>query len=693
MKNNKKLLSLLLVLVLCFSTMVVSSLSVTGEEDGILAFEFKTSDYHPEYANNDATSVRAYNDGSMRMQSDSVNKQYQMMFEISDANAENLQNAVAESCEYYDGYLYIDIVVNSAYTIYGGNDCRPTVKVDFLSANKDGSPNYGGIVATTGENSIQSEDSARYLFNFSKFKEEEYNSESAPKYVYVLVQCYDWGCGGGLGTQPDVTFYPVYVYTGIDDGELKTVPTAPIDPNQKTFFEFNPGARKDYLNGPEEMKYSADGATWKSATFATEADYGYGRMSKSLNVCQQMQANFSFDRMGDETSNALNMANAEGGSGLLQVRITLESCKDEYGNDAIAEIDIQINTQAGTQDSEPDDIQVTAWQYPGTTRTYYLDVSKIVHKSQLGSITFRAQNYWYYDAKTNALFDWDKQSNYAGKDAAEALGHKQCRILPVMVISPVTVVQDASKTYSNTGYNLVLNDFNANGGKVPANITLKDPNMDGAVIDGGNGGNGNSNVNAGVTTVGVKPAKPTLSSAMLTGNKVAKISWNASTNAASTVTNYEVYRAIGSATAAYQKIATVSKTITSYTDSTVQYGKTYYYKVKAVNTSTKLSSDMSDAKVIKLVDLKSKPTVKITAAKKKAKIKLTKKIANATQYQVKYATNKKLKKAKTTTMKAKKTIKKLSSGKTYYVKVRAVTTINGKKVYGKWSKLAKVKVK
>ncbi len=39
-----------------------------------------------------------------------------------------------------------------------------------------------------------------------------------------------------------------------------------------------------------------------------------------------------------------------------------------------------------------------------------------------------------------------------------------------------------------------------------------------------------------------------------------------------------------------------------------------------------------------------------------------------------------------------KTVKKLKSGKTYYVQVRAYKVVNGVKVYGKWSKKKKVKV-
>lgn len=77
------------------------------------------------------------------------------------------------------------------------------------------------------------------------------------------------------------------------------------------------------------------------------------------------------------------------------------------------------------------------------------------------------------------------------------------------------------------------------------------------------------------------------------------------------------------------------------------------------------------------------------------KLKLTiKKAKNIKGYQVQYATDKKFKKKKAlTTKKTSITIKKLSKKKTYYVRVRAYVLNGKKKVYGKWSKVKKVKIK
>jgi hypothetical protein len=87
----------------------------------------------------------------------------------------------------------------------------------------------------------------------------------------------------------------------------------------------------------------------------------------------------------------------------------------------------------------------------------------------------------------------------------------------------------------------------------------------------------------------------------------------------------------------------------------------------------------------------------LTTAKniKGAKIILKwKKVAGANGYQLQYATNKKFKAKKTKlTAKMKYTVKKLKKKKTYYVRVRAYTVSAGKKLYGKWSSVKKIKIK
>ena len=96
----------------------------------------------------------------------------------------------------------------------------------------------------------------------------------------------------------------------------------------------------------------------------------------------------------------------------------------------------------------------------------------------------------------------------------------------------------------------------------------------------------------------------------------------------------------------------------------------------------------------------SKPkTVKITSAKNKKSRKLSvkwKKLSDVSGYQLQYALNKKITKKKKSkiTKKTSYTIKRLKKKKTYYVRVRAYKlNSSGKKVFGKWSAIKKVKIK
>lgn len=87
-----------------------------------------------------------------------------------------------------------------------------------------------------------------------------------------------------------------------------------------------------------------------------------------------------------------------------------------------------------------------------------------------------------------------------------------------------------------------------------------------------------------------------------------------------------------------------------------------------------------------------KASAKLKAGKKKVTVKIKK--ASVSGYQIKYASNKNLKKAKTrNTKKTIYTIKPLRSKKKCYVKVRAYKIVKGKKIYGSYSKVLKVTVK
>lgn len=86
--------------------------------------------------------------------------------------------------------------------------------------------------------------------------------------------------------------------------------------------------------------------------------------------------------------------------------------------------------------------------------------------------------------------------------------------------------------------------------------------------------------------------------------------------------------------------------------------------------------NLSRVQSLKLIKI-SEATAKITWQK----------TGGAKGYQVKWAANKKFKKAKKKFTKKNSIILKKLKKRKYYIKVRAYKTVNGKKVYGKWSKV------
>ena len=131
------------------------------------------------------------------------------------------------------------------------------------------------------------------------------------------------------------------------------------------------------------------------------------------------------------------------------------------------------------------------------------------------------------------------------------------------------------------------------------------------------------------------------------------------------------------------------------------YNKTleFTYTNKSATTATKPAATTTATKPavkpVKKVTVK-KQTAKVKAGKKKLTV-TWKKDKNVSGYQIKIATKKNFKGAKTYTVKSyktyKKVIKKLKAKKKYFVKVRAYKTVGKSKVYGAYSAVRSCKVK
>ena len=149
---------------------------------------------------------------------------------------------------------------------------------------------------------------------------------------------------------------------------------------------------------------------------------------------------------------------------------------------------------------------------------------------------------------------------------------------------------------------------------------------------------------------------------------------------------FEIYRSTNKKKN-FKKIATV--TTTSYVDTGLTYGTTYYYKVKAINTlNNKTSSVVSGKTIPNKVENLRVDSIGST------NVKLSYDKVNVNGYEVYYGTSAK-KMSKATTISNSNTLTynktKLKSNTTYYFKVKAYKKVGRKKIYGSFSDTVKVR--
>lgn len=160
-------------------------------------------------------------------------------------------------------------------------------------------------------------------------------------------------------------------------------------------------------------------------------------------------------------------------------------------------------------------------------------------------------------------------------------------------------------------------------------------------------------------------ARPTVTLSNVESSGKIKVSWDAVDGAV----QYEVYRA-ASKNGTYIKVKTT--TGTSYTNTSAEAGKTYYYKVKAIAEKSAANSAYSAVKS-RTCDL-ARPTVTLSNVASTGKIKVSwDAVDGAVEYEVYRATSKNGTYTKVnTTTGTSYTNTSAEAGKTYYYKVRAV---------------------
>ena len=196
----------------------------------------------------------------------------------------------------------------------------------------------------------------------------------------------------------------------------------------------------------------------------------------------------------------------------------------------------------------------------------------------------------------------------------------------------------------------------------------------------------------------VNPTGTKLSSVTSTKTGQLTIKW--AKNAA--VTGYQVqYAASSKFTGAKTLNVKSNKTITS-TLSKLKEGQKYYVRIRTYKTVGKVNyySAWSAAKSATVKGVAAPAAVKLTSVKSAKAGEMTVKWgknAKVGGYQLQYATASNFKGAKTVAINkaatTSTTIKKLTKGKKYYVRVRTYQKVSGKTYYSAWSASKNVTIK
>jgi len=182
------------------------------------------------------------------------------------------------------------------------------------------------------------------------------------------------------------------------------------------------------------------------------------------------------------------------------------------------------------------------------------------------------------------------------------------------------------------------------------------------------------------------PAKPANVKAASAGYNSVKVSWDK----VSGVSGYEIYRST-SKSGTYSLVTSTTKN--SYTNSSLTTGKTYYYKVKAYKTVSGTKHYGSYSSVVSAKPVPAKPANVKAASAGYNSVKLSwDKVSGVSGYEIYRSTSKSgTYSLVTKTTKLSYTNSSLTTGKTYYYKVRAYKTVNGVKNYGSYSSVVSAK--
>lgn len=192
----------------------------------------------------------------------------------------------------------------------------------------------------------------------------------------------------------------------------------------------------------------------------------------------------------------------------------------------------------------------------------------------------------------------------------------------------------------------------------------------------------------------VMPSKVTGLKTKSRSDKSIRLSWNKKSGA----TGYKIYKYFKDSDS-FKLIATVyGEDVTEYKLTGFNPGTCYYFYIKAFVTDDCGNKDGSKSDEITSGTRPKKPSVSRASSPSAKKITVKWSKVRCSGYQIQWSTSSSFSSnKKEATVKngsaTQQTVSVYSSGKKYYIRVRAYKTINGKKYYSSWSNAKAVNVK
>ena len=327
---------------------------------------------------------------------------------------------------------------------------------------------------------------------------------------------------------------------------------------------------------------------------------------------------------------------------------------------------IQLNFGVGRYD---DAHTISTVKYTNMPSTY--GIGDQVANFTPGTLKGVGEYFWY-------IAKLDSNENIVGMYVAKEQEATMLKAMPDLTSSDIA---DARKSFGTTfeaDYYYVLYNYQIIPVEyqfdmyVTVNVTYRNGKTASVTFEG-QGYDEESEplaVSTSFVAVGLNPV-PALKITTSAGHP--KLSWNTVPGAA----KYWIYRSTDGKTFKYYD----STKSTSYTNNSTNIGTTYYYKIKAVDSSG-TTTDYSAVKSIKCTP--AAPSLSISRVNGKPKLSW-KAVSGATKYWIYRSTDGKNFKYYDSTTKTSYTNSGAASGTKYYYKVKAVAVVNGKNVASSYS--------